>query len=61
MPRLKTKRSRAPVGRRCDLPHANGTDRPLGIPAREDTLVPLACATRFTAISGQALLAGRDG
>ena len=60
-PRWKTKRSRAPVVRRGALPQATGTARPLGIPALEATLVPLACATRCTAISGQALLAGRDG
>jgi hypothetical protein len=42
--RLQAQRSRAKLGRRGDRPKANGTERPLGIPAREDTLVQLACA-----------------
>ena len=60
-PRVQTKRSRATVLRRCAMPKANGTDRPLGMPALEDTLGPLACATRCTAISAQDFLAGSDG
>jgi hypothetical protein len=44
VPRVKTKRSRATLVRRCDMPNANGTDRPRGMPALDDTLVPLACA-----------------
>ena len=44
--RLKTKRSRATLVRRCDMPKANGTERPRGIPAREDTRVQRACAKR---------------
>src|SRR5205085_4203329 len=39
----------------------NGTDRPLGIPALEDTLVQLACAKLLTAISEQDFLDCRDG
>jgi retron-type reverse transcriptase len=42
--RLQTKRSRATLVRRCDIPKAHGTDRPRGMPALEDTLVQLACA-----------------
>jgi hypothetical protein len=41
---LQTQRDRATWVRRCDMPQANGTERPLGLPAREDTLVPLAGA-----------------
>lgn len=59
--RLQAQRYRATLVRRCDMPKANGQDRPLGIPAREDPLVPLACATRLTASSAQDVLAGRDG
>ena len=42
--RLKAQRYRATLVRRCDIPKANGTERPLGMPALEDTLVQLACA-----------------
>ena len=58
---MKTQRCRATVVRRCAMPKANGTDRPLGMPALEDTLGPLVCATRCTAISAQDFLAGSDG
>lgn len=51
--RLQTKRYRGKLVRRCDLPKENGTDRPLGIPAREDTLGQRACAKLFTAIYEQ--------
>jgi hypothetical protein len=43
------------------MPQANGTARPLGLPALEATRAPLACATRLTAIEEPDWLAGRDG
>lgn len=59
--RLQTKHYRAKLVRRCDLPKANGQARPLGMPALADTLIQLACAKLWTAISAQDFLDGRDG
>ena len=61
MQRLKTKRYRAKLVRRCDIPKANGTERPRGIPALEDKLVQLACAQLLTAIYAQDFLDCRYG
>lgn len=54
--RLKGKRYRAKLVRRCDIPKENGSERPLGIPALEDKLVQLACAKLLTAIYEQDFL-----
>ena len=54
--RLKAKRYRAKLVRRCYIPQENGPERPLGIPALEDKLVQLACAKLLTAIYEQEFL-----
>lgn len=43
------------------MPKANGTERPLGIPALEDKLVQRACAKLLTAIYAQDFLECSDG
>ncbi len=55
--RLKAKRYRTRLVRRCYIPKDDGGQRPLGIPALEDRLVQLACAKLLNAIYEQDFLA----
>lgn len=54
--RVKTKRYRSKLVRRCTIPKENGGERRLGIPALEDKLVQLACAKLLGAIYEQDFL-----
>jgi RNA-directed DNA polymerase len=54
--RLKRKRYRAKLVRRHDIPKGDGTLRPVGRPAVEDTLLQLAVPRLLTAIYAQDFL-----
>jgi retron-type reverse transcriptase len=59
--RLKQKRSRAKLVRRHSMPKGDGTQRPLGIPAVEEKLLPRAVARLLEAIDEQDFLRWSDG
>jgi RNA-directed DNA polymerase len=59
--RLQQQRYRAPRVRRPSMPPGDGTPRPLGIPAVEETLLPRAVARLLEAISEQDLLRCSEG
>ena len=59
--RLKQKRYRATLVRRHSSPKGDGTQRPLGMPAVEDTLLHRAVARLLEAIDEQDFLRCSDG
>jgi RNA-directed DNA polymerase len=59
--RLKPQRYRATRGRRHAMPTGEGTPRPLGLPAVEDTRLPRAVARLLDAIDAQDFRRGREG
>ena len=59
--RLKQQRYRATLVRRPYLPTGDGPPRPLGSPAVEDTLLPLAVARLLEASDAQDVRRGSDG
>jgi retron-type reverse transcriptase len=59
--RLTRKRDRATRVRRHALPKEDGTLRPLGRPAVEDTRLQVAVTRLRTAIDAQEFLRGREG
>jgi Reverse transcriptase (RNA-dependent DNA polymerase) len=59
--RLQAQRYRAKLVRRCYSPKGNGTERPLGMPALEDTLGQLAGAKLLMAIYAQDFVDCSDG